>query len=97
MKLPIQIVPNTDPPKFKCKQTVESLIGLTEIDHVGVVPVWLEKALIDLIALTTKQDKEIEALKKKLEDMQPPLSAIDKPIIPIKPSPISSSLKKGKG
>ncbi len=64
MKLPIELVLNTDPPRFRWKQTIDLIGGEREIEHIGVVPAHLEGALIALIEVAQRQAKDIEQLKK---------------------------------
>lgn len=82
MKLPIELVHNSKPQKFRWKQ---SIAGRTII-HEGVVPVALEQALIELIILATNKQnyclkliKEIEELKKQLTKELPQSKKVEVP------------------
>jgi hypothetical protein len=54
MDLPIEIVPNTSPPRFRWKRTVSTLNGTSTVACEGTVPPQLECVLSDLIAAAKK-------------------------------------------
>lgn len=70
MDLPIDLVPNTSPPRFRWKRTVSTLNGTSTVQCEGTVPPQLECALADLIALVKGQAKEIEKLRGGLAPVQ---------------------------
>lgn len=64
MKLPIQRVPGTTPPKFRYKQTVDLPAGGTQVvQHEGCVSSSMETALCDLLRIAEQLAAENEKLK----------------------------------
>ncbi len=63
MKLPIELVANTNPPKFRWWQTVNG----SRIRHEGSVSPNMEVALMQLIIGCMKQAEEIVKLRKQIE------------------------------
>lgn len=113
MKLPIRLIPNTDPPRFKWTQQIETIAGLQEVEEEGTVPLALESALIELIQFTERQDRRVNGpdgllqiladcskKRRELEEQVAKLTQQPKlqPPAPItSPKPPDISLKKGKG
>lgn len=62
MMLPIELVPNTDPPRFTWQQVVDG----RAIDHNGLFPPTVECAVKDLILLARKLTAENAELRGKL-------------------------------
>lgn len=67
MKLPIRLILNTDPPKFKWTQEIETLAGRSTVEHEGTVMLSMEGALMELIDLAERQAKELATLKRRVE------------------------------
>lgn len=67
LTLPIDVVPNLNPPIFRWTQYVVTLAGARRVDHqLSVVPT-MEVALLELIKLAKKQHEEVEAFKRDLK------------------------------
>ncbi len=64
MSLPIDVIPGTDPPKFRWRQIVGTVMGDRVMDYESGVPPTLEPALVELIALVKRQAAEIEELRR---------------------------------
>lgn len=69
MNLPIDIVPGTNPPKFKWQQTVDALGGVRKVDCEGALPPSVEESVKALITLAKQQAQEIIGLRRMVEDM----------------------------
>lgn len=89
MKLPIELIPNTDPPKFKWTRRSDSIIGEVEATHEGSVPSHLEEALVALIRLTVCLKKENEHMcnqlikcKQRCDELSKPESKVPTPSSP---------------
>lgn len=67
MELPIDIVPGTEPPKFKWRMKVDTIAGVHTQVIEGRLQAGMDIAVAELIALTKRQDKEISTLKARLE------------------------------
>lgn len=65
VRLPIDVVPNTAPPKFKWRQVVSTFDGAQEIEHEGTLPPSVETAVADLISLTKRLTVENARLRGK--------------------------------
>lgn len=78
MKLPIDVVPNSRPLRFKWRQTVHNLSGTSVVELEGHLPPTVEQAVKELIEqfkekcgevqeltkLTREQAKELDGLRK---------------------------------
>lgn len=84
-KLPIELVPNSDPPRFRWSRVVDG----TYVEDVGGVAPHLECALVDLIAVARRLQSENISLKKRLEALtkQEATSAAQAPTVDPKPRP----------
>lgn len=67
MKLPIDIVPNSNPPLFKWQQTFDPTGVRRVVDCDGTLPVSVETAVKELILLAKQQQQEIIGLRKQIE------------------------------
>lgn len=77
MKLPIEIVPNSKPQKFRWKQTIKAPGGNRIINHEGVLPVSVEQTIVQLIESCKLQISanrvlkcEVEKLKLEIEQLK---------------------------
>ena len=52
MNLPIDIIPNTIPPKFRWRQVISTPIGKKTVEHEGQLPPSVEGAIVALIGIT---------------------------------------------
>jgi len=68
MNLPIDVIPDTSPPRFRWRQTVSTPLGDRVVDHEGELPSTVEEAVIILIAITKQQAQEIIGLRRIVED-----------------------------
>ena len=50
MDLPIDLVPNSSPPRFVWKQTIDTPVGQRTIQHEGQLAPNVEMAIVSLIA-----------------------------------------------
>lgn len=102
MTLPINLIPNTQPPRFRWKQVVSTPSGNHTVDHEGTLPAPVESAVMDLIRVARRQELEIEKLQNTIREMDTRITEmtrqqheINVPVEPAAP-PVSSS-RKGKG
>lgn len=65
MKLPIELIPGSNPPKFRWWQTVTSPVGSRRIMCEGSLPSGVEGAVIHLINIVNAQQQELEGLRGK--------------------------------
>jgi hypothetical protein len=63
MNLPIDIIPNTAPPKFHWRQTVNTPVGARTVEYDGELPATVEQAVVDLIGIAKQLAAENEALR----------------------------------
>ena len=66
MNLPIDVIPNTNPPRFRWRQRVTLPVPHTTVCE-GQLPHAVEEAVLTLIILAKQQAREIETLKKRVE------------------------------
>lgn len=103
MNLPIDVVPDTNPPRFFWKQTVQSPIGPREVGYEGLLPPHVEGAVAALVVLAKQQAQEIATWKQTIEDMAAQLDAQKAELIEtppehlLPPAPKQFLSKKGKG
>lgn len=64
VKLPIDVVLGTSPPKFEYYQTVSSPSGTRSLKHVACAPPAMEAALVDLVNIAKQLAAENEKLKR---------------------------------
>lgn len=69
MNLPIDIVPNTNPPKFKWRNAVHTMNGTATQDCEGMLPPSCERAVEDLISVTKQALKDNAMLRGQVEAM----------------------------
>ena len=68
MNLPIDVVPDTRPPRFRWRQTVGTPVGPHVADCEGSLPPSVEGAVADLITLAKQQAQEIMGLRRTSEE-----------------------------
>jgi hypothetical protein len=66
LRLPIDVIPNTEPPQFKWEQRVQTPVGQSTVKCNGGLPPGVECAVRDLITIAKRQHAEIVELKKQL-------------------------------
>lgn len=96
MKLPIEVVPNTDPPVFRWRQTVSTPIGTKTVDHLGRLPPAVEQTIVLLIDVARQLAKENAILQGSLESANKRLEEQDAEPPPVAPKPAPVTPKKGK-
>lgn len=64
MNLPIDLVPGSSPPKFRWRQTIDTLAGRTVVEHDGMLPPSVEDAVAALIKITKRLAAECEELRR---------------------------------
>lgn len=81
-QLPIDQVPNTNPPLFKWKYIAETPIGKQVVDQEGVLPPTLEVPMQRMISMVKQLLMEnaalqgrIKAMENKVDEVRPTLSA----------------------
>lgn len=67
MKLPIDVVPNSRPMRFKWRQTITTPIGSYTINHEGELPASVEEVVVLLIGLSKQLVSENAELKSKVD------------------------------
>lgn len=70
MELPIDVVPGSIPPRFKWKQTVDTVNGKRTVDSEGGLPPSVEQAVLDLIALAKGSIEVAKQLQREKEELQ---------------------------
>lgn len=78
MTLPINLIPNTQPPRFRWKQVVSTPSGNRTVDHEGTLPPTVEGAVVELIKLAHHQAREIVAMGRTIQDKTDQITAQDK-------------------
>ena len=73
--LPIDIIPNTSPPRFRWRYSISTLDGMRTIECDGILSSTLEVALVELITLVKQQDQEICGLQKLNEGLAARITA----------------------
>ena len=60
MNLPIDVVPNTNPPVFRWRQSVSTINGngIAVVDHEGLLPPSVETSVVLLLDITKQLMKE---------------------------------------
>lgn len=74
MKLPIDIVPGTNPPQFKWSMIVDMPGGPKTIEFQECIPSYLEKAVETLIDITKQQQLELVSLREQVQSLEESLS-----------------------
>jgi hypothetical protein len=71
-KLPIDLIPNTMPPRFRWRQRVSIPTGYSVQENEGMLPPSVESAVVELVSLTKQLLKDnamlqghVDALKEK--------------------------------
>lgn len=67
--LPIDVIPNTNPPRFRWRQTVQTPTGLRTVENEGILPPSVEGAVLVLITLAKRQQKEADGLAEQVADL----------------------------
>lgn len=70
MNLPIDVIPGTNPPRFRWKQTVSTPDGTKTVECEGNVPAGVEQALVAVIALAKKSAVTLDELHMEIKDLK---------------------------
>lgn len=84
MDLPIDLIPNTHPPRFRWKHTVVTPIGQKTVECTGIMLPGVEESLITLITMAKKQAGEIAVLKQQIEGLHAQVVAGTEHVIDLK-------------
>lgn len=105
VKLPIDVIPGSDPPRFAWRRIIDTAGSREVIEMDGMVPVSIEKSLADLVQLTKRLARENASLRGQLraandrleaERCEPQATPPETPEQkPTKPPPAPVPLKKG--
>lgn len=102
VRLPIDIVPGTNPPMFRWKQAVSTPNGTSVVDHEAQLPVTVEVSVQRLIRVTKQLLLENAALRGKCEGMAQRIALFEAEpeLVPTAPPPAATqpppAPKKGK-
>ena len=85
MNLPIDVIPNTVPPRFKWRQIIDTPVGKRTQEHEGVLPPSMEQAVLALVNIAKQLSKEVESLTAP--PIRPVITALEvgvqsKPAVP---------------
>ena len=58
MKLSIDVVPGSNPPLFRWQQEIDTVIGKRNVEHEGVLPLTVEVAVVKLINMVKRLERE---------------------------------------
>ncbi len=72
MNLPIDVINNSTPPRFRWRQVLETPIGTRILDHEGPLPPTVEMAVVGLIGIAKQLALDNEELKTRLSLLTPP-------------------------
>lgn len=107
MKLPIDVIPNTNPPRFKWWQVFDATGTPRSVVCEGVVHPAIEKALLELIELVKTQDKRMNsedgilsvlaAASKRNEVLQQRIATLEEEITQLKRSSVIPQGSAGQG
>ncbi len=68
--LPIDIVPQTNPPVFRWRQVVDTFSGCHAVEHMETLPPTIETALTALIVLTKQLLRDNASLRDHIKPPQ---------------------------
>ena len=85
VRLPIDVVPGTDPPIFKWWQVVDTIAGRDVIKHEGMLPPTVEVAVERIISVAKQSLMENVSLKGQVAALQKQIEGQGKTVIqPVK-------------
>ncbi len=102
MDLPIDVVPGTDPPRFRWKQAISTPVGDHVAHNEGPLPPPVERAVAALIALAKSLARRVEELRHANADLIDRVDAQQTELLQLgkkseSPAPLGSPSRKGKG
>lgn len=75
MAIPIDVVPDTNPPKFRWRQVVDSIAGIRVVDHEGTLPPTVEVAVVGLIDMAKELMGDNAILRGQVQGMSDRIGA----------------------
>jgi len=80
MKLPIELIPGTNPPRFRWQQLVDTPVGRKLVESEGVLPPSIEDAVVALVKMVEHLAAENTKLKQgiSLQEKQVAMKKTDK-------------------
>mgnify|MGYP001606994709 FL=1 len=100
IRLPIDVVPNTDPPIFKWRQLVDTPSGKQVVEHQQAIPATIEVAVSRMVAIVKQLLHDNAVLRGTVEGMAERIAAQSEFLGKKAEAPVSvtqASLKKGRG
>lgn len=101
MVLPIDLVPGTNPPQFRWRQVVDTIAGKRVVNHEGVLPPSVERAVETLVGVTKQllmENAGLQGQVKLLEDRCANQAAIIEKAKGIaEPQTAQAGTKRGRG
>ena len=88
MILPIDVIPNSNPPRFKWYQLVDSPIGRKLVDCQGSLQLGVSESVVALLRMVKELSAENETLGKQVRQLAAHAELV-------KPQSISSRKSKG--
>lgn len=76
MNLPIEIIPNTNPPQFKWKQVVNTINGTAEQECSGLLPPSIDNVVKQLLFICKSTIKDNIQLQKQVLQLQDQLQQL---------------------
>lgn len=70
MELPIEVVPKTNPPRFRWRQLVNTPVGHQVISHEGSLPPTVETAVVRMIGICKQLVMDNAALHGQVDALQ---------------------------
>ena len=77
MNPPIELIPNTNPPRFRWRQKLSTPFGDRVIDHEGMLAPTVEGALVEMIELVRRQAQEIVGLHRVNGELTDRVAALE--------------------
>lgn len=67
VKLPIDVIPGSNPPRFRWRQTIDTPDGRRSVDHEAGLPPTVEVAVVRLIGIAKQLMMEVAALQGQVQ------------------------------
>lgn len=85
MNLPIDAIPNTNPPMFRWRQVIDTPVGKKTVEHEGLVLPSMEQALAALIGITKQLNQTLEQREEEVRCCMVKIMDLNK-LVSTKPS-----------
>jgi hypothetical protein len=69
MDLPIDVVPGSNPPKFRWRHVTDTMAGKRTVDCNGCLPVSVEAAVAALVAMVKRMEKELAEARARCDSL----------------------------